>query len=210
MHPYLSRLGVDQEVQEFFEPFYSAGPHGDLCFSYGEDVERYGLAFHRVPVTPGFWRAGNLHFSQVSQVIVCSSAMDAIAWLQTHRHFFPTLHGLLFLSLAAAPRATHINWIKQFLPGKQFRLLFPKDILGNIADLKLAAGIRQIPIEIYLLPGEKLGVQFRLKTYVFEQAVFSLHAFEIAAGFRFHIPTQKPRAFESYFQQLKASAGIIT
>jgi hypothetical protein len=208
MHPYLSRLGVRPEVQAFFEPFYATGKTGDIYFDYGSDREHFGFAFHRVPFSSGLWMAGNTNFSQISQVIVCSSAMDAVAWLNIRYAFFSCLDGLLFLSIGGSVDAAQLQWIGHNLSGKRFRLLFDRDIIGRAADLKLAAAIRQHPIEIYLDPEGRVRVDFRFRSFVFAQAAFSLHAFEKASGHHFNIPAEKPKNNDSFFAQLKAAAGL--
>src|SRR5437868_1550822 len=97
MHPYLTRLGVRTEVQRFFEPFTDVGEKG-LLFNYGDAVEHYGFAFHRIPVSRNFWIAGNLNFAMVSQVVICSSAMEAVAFFHYHFTRFRCADNLLFLS----------------------------------------------------------------------------------------------------------------
>ena len=58
MHPYLTRLGVLPEVQALFEDSYHTAGHGDLIFDYGDAVEHYGMAFHKIPVSNHCWLAG--------------------------------------------------------------------------------------------------------------------------------------------------------
>src|SRR5579872_6333877 len=98
MHAYLARLGVRPEVQRFFEPFYQNDQNGNLCFAYGCETETYGLAFHRVPFTEHCWIAGNRNLNVVRKVVLCSSAMEAIAWLNCNLTAFPAVENTLFLA----------------------------------------------------------------------------------------------------------------
>jgi hypothetical protein len=207
MHPYLARLKIKPAVAAFFEPSYTTNETGDLLFPYGEDTEHFGFAFHRIPVVNHFWLAGNLRFPQVRAVIVCSSAMEAISWLNNNYSSFISLDNLLFLAVGARLCPGHIHFINRHLQGKTFSLLFGRDLLEHIADLKMAAGIRGVPVAIYCSDG-KVQVVFRSVVYEFREAEFSLPAFERITKFRFKIPALKPKGFDSFFDQLKANANL--
>ena len=209
MHAYLTRLGIRPEVQRFFRPFYRSDDLGNLVFAYGEALEHFGFAFHRVPVTDGFWLGGNLHFSQVRLVILSASALDAVSWLNKKGAAFPQTGNLLFVSLGAGVSEAQVLWIRQHLTGKQFRFLFARDVLGRMADLKLAAAIKGWPLSVYCGEGERVVVCFRQHHFSFSQEKFSLAAFEKAAGVRFGIATDKPKVHHSFFDELKAEAGLL-
>lgn len=208
MHPYLTRLKVKPAVQRFFEPYYFSHESGDLLFPYGDAVEHFGLAFHKVPVSDALWFGGNLQFSQVRQVMICSSAMEAISWLNNNYSSFGSLDNLLFVATGVSVCSEHIRFMNEHLQGKTFALLFGRDLLGHVADLKIAAGIRKVPVAIYFNSGEQLRVTFRSQVYNFDQAEFSLAAFERVTKFRFKIPAYMPKGFDSFFDQLKANANL--
>lgn len=208
MHPYFTRLGIRPEVQRFFRPFYDSDALGNLIFAYSDGMEHYGFAFHRVPATDGFWLAGNLQFSQVRLVILSASALDAVSWLNKKAAAFPQTENLLFVSLGAGVSEAVLLWIRAHLEGKAFRLLFGLDVLGGIADVKLAAAIKGWPLSVYLGAGEQVTVSFRSRIFSFRQENFSLAAFEKAAGIRFGVATDKPKVYNSFFDELKAEAGL--
>lgn len=209
MHPYFTRLGIRPEVQDFFRPFYRVDAIGNLLFTYGDETEHFGFAFHKVPVTDGFWLAGNLQFSQVRLVILSASALDAVSWLNKKAAAFPQTGNLLFVSLGAGVSEAALLWIRKHLAGKQFRLLFGRDLLGRMADLKLAAGIRGWPLSVYLGEGEQAVVCFRQHHFSFSQEKFSVAAFEKDAGVRFGIAADKPKVHNSFFDEHKAEAGLL-
>jgi hypothetical protein len=202
VHPFLIRLGILPEVQSFFEPFYSSDGTGNLVFNYGDSVEHYGFAFHRVPDSKHFWVAGNLNFSQVRQVLIGSSAMDCIAFFNFNFTDFRHTNNLLFLSIGVKPNAGQMRWIVDHLKRKAFTLIFGSDLLGRICDLKVAAGISRVPLEISIY-NESVVVDFRMNQYHFPQDNFSLNAFEKASGYRFHIRTAKSKNFDSWLSWLK-------
>lgn len=205
MHPYLTRLSVRPEVQEFFAPFYSSDPAGNLCFWYGAELEHFGIGFHRVPVSADFWLAGNLDLSQVRQVIISGSALDAVSWLNKKAAFLPHFENLLFFSTGAGINEEHIRWIKGNFRNKECRLVNSRDLPGGLADLKLAAAIRGLPLEIWFAD-DRIVAKFRFRIFPFSPEAFSLSAFEKASGFRFGIRTDKPKNHSTFFDELKAEA----
>jgi hypothetical protein len=209
MHAYFTRLGIRPEVQRFFRPFHGVDETANLLFVYGEEAEHFGFAFHKVPVTDGFWLAGNLHFSQVRLVILSASALDAVSWLNKKGATFPQTENLLFVSLGAGVSDVQLLWMRKHLAGKQFRLLFGRDLLGRMADLKMAAAIKGWPVSVYLGAGEQVVVCFRQHHFFFRQENFSLAAFEKAAGIRFGVATDKPKVHNSFFDELLAEAGLL-
>jgi hypothetical protein len=208
MHPYLTRLGIMPEVQAFFRPFYFSDDAGNLCFPYGKEDEQYGFAFHRVPITDDLWLAGNLHTSQVRLAIVSASALDAAAWLNKKYFSFADFGGLLFVSFGAGVSEAHIKWLSENLKGAQLRMIFAKDLLGRCADLKVAAAIRSLPLSIYVAQAEQIIVVFRSRKFIFSQEAITLNAFEKAARFRFGISATKPRSHNTFFDELRAGAGL--
>jgi len=204
MHPFLSRLGIRAEVQHFFQPFYHADASGNLVFPYGNDTEHFGFAFHRIPDTEMLWIAGNTNFHIARKVFICSSALEAVAYLSVKFPSFKRLDNLLFLSMGIRPGAEQIKWLTRNFSDKSFTLIFGKDILGRVCDLKIAAGISRIPAAIFI-SDDSVHVNFRSKNYIFPEQGFSLNAFERKAGYRFHTPAPKPLAYDSYLEQLKAN-----
>ena len=147
-HPYLTHLGVRQEVQDFFAPFIRSDNNNNLLFDYGDVVEHFGMAFHRIPVSENFWIAGSTNFSTVSQVVICSSAMEAIAFFHYNYYRCSRPGQLLFLSTGTQPMAEQFLWLRNNLADKEFLLVFGDDLLGRIAALKTAAAIRALPLSV--------------------------------------------------------------
>lgn len=208
MHPYLTRLGIRPEVQRYFRPFFRADEFGNLIFPYGDDREHFGFAFHRVPITDECWLAGNLHYAQVRLVILSASALDAVSWLNKKYYSIPFAQNLLFISLGAGISEAQLYWLKEELKGKKYQFIFTNDLLGRMADLKVAAAIRGWRTSVYVAADEKIAVSFRAANFLFSQGAFSLSAFEQAAGVRFGIPAIKPKLHISFFDELKAEAGL--
>nr|WP_294791042.1 hypothetical protein [uncultured Mucilaginibacter sp.] len=209
MHPYLSRLGVRPEVQEYFRLFYCADDLGNLIFPHGDVEEHFGFAFHRLPLTDDCWLAGNLCFPQVRRVILSASALDAVSWLNKKYDAFTSTQNLLFVALGTGISEVQLDWIRGNFSAKKCQLIFSNDLLGRLADLKVAAALRGWPLSVYADAEEKLIVNFRTANFCFRQDALSLSAFERAAGVRFGVSAPKPRSHHSFFEELKAEAGLL-
>ncbi|WP_183580309.1 hypothetical protein HDF18_13180 [Mucilaginibacter sp. X5P1] len=201
MHPYLTKLGIRPDVQFFFQPYFNSDSIGNLVFNYHDSFEHFGFAFHRAPDSEYLWLAGNTNFHQVRQVFICGSAMDAICFLNFNYSHFRHTHNLIFLSTGIKPNGEQVRWINETLNDKSFILVFADDLLGRVCDLKVAAGIRRLPITVSIT-GEQVVVTFRLRVFTFSFDLFSLNAFEKASGFRFNIRTMKPKNAVTYFSLL--------
>lgn len=203
MHAFLTRLGVRPEVQEFFAPHYHSDDIGNLIFPYGNDREHFGFGFHLVPDTEMLWLAGNPNSHMIRRIFICASAMEAIAFLSVKYPTFTNLDGLLFAAVGAKPSTEQMGWLTRHFGDRLFTLVFGKDILGRICELKVATGLSNMPVAIFI-EGEQIIVNYRFANHVFPAEAFSLNAFEKKTGCRFRMATQKPSAFDAYFDQLKA------
>ena len=201
MHPFLTRLGIRREVQEFFSPYYSGDSSGDLVFHYGRYTETYGMAFHHIPSTENYWLAGtDLAFAR--EIFICGSAMEAIAWLHIHYRAYNQTGNLLFISTGTRPCSEHFRWLKRWIKGKRSSLLFCNDLLGRVCDLKTAAALRNQTAAVSL-DNQKVAVTFRSKTFSCSRELFSLNAFEKQSEYRFHARTLKPKSANSWLDLVR-------
>jgi len=191
MHPFLTKLGVAPAVQDFFEPYFITDIEGNLVFSYGDEAEHFGFAFHRVP-PKGFWLAGSSNSAMIRFVFICESAMEAISYFSLNYHSFRQIEQCLFIAGDPAFK----------LPGKSCSLIFGKDILGKGRDLITAAKIRNMPLSL-LLTDNRVQIRFRQKNYDILQQSFSLSAFEKLSGYRFNLRICKPKKYDCWLDQLK-------
>lgn len=204
MNAFLTRLCILPEVQGFFTPHYYTNTAGNLCFSYGNEPEVYGLGFHRVPLT-GCWLAGPENLALVRHVFICSSAMEAIAWLNCNLPMFRTTDHLLFIATGSKLEESRFARLRMYLTVRKYFLIFGNDPLGCICDLKAAALLAGYPIEI-TVAGNDLGINFRNRHFTTACENFSLHSFERLSGYRFKVKTCKPGNHISWLAQLQAQS----
>lgn len=201
MFSLLNRLGVRPEVQQHFAPFL-AEAHGALQFDYGDSFEHYAPSFHVVPCSTTGWTAGNGDLNMVRQVLICCSAMEALAFLSLRFHTCPPPGHLLFVAVGNCLAGFNFDQPAFHLPGRKYALLFGRDILGRVADLFVAARLRKKQVAIRYEGQGQFAADYRGAQFAFSEADLSLHAFETASGLRTYIRTYNPTRFPSFLEQL--------
>jgi hypothetical protein len=197
MNHLLTRLGVSSEIQAFFKTS-AAG----LSFSYGDQQELYGEDFHTVPSTRNLWVAGT---QNATHVVIAYSVMEAMAFITLNRHRYPRLVQLAFVAIGNRLHNEQAVWVRKNFPGRKFTLVFGKDLIGRVTDIKLTAGIKNIAIRVYHTGSEILIYRGDL-SILFDQDHISLHGFQEAFGIRPRFRTAKPVQSLTYLDQLKHDA----
>ncbi|MFC0513162.1 hypothetical protein ACFFGT_03085 [Mucilaginibacter angelicae] len=191
MHPLLTELGVSEELQAYFDI-------DELRFDYGDEQEFFGPGFHLVPTTSDLWLAGNY---PATELIITSSAMEALAYMALNAWRHPANTVLSFIAIGNLPHTRQLNWIRAYCQKRKITLVFGNDLLGRLADITVAAGIRNKALRLYWHNGK---VQLTMNNTVFEAdpEKLSLNSFEKAAGFRTCIRTRKPTRHNTFLEQL--------
>lgn len=183
----LKKLGVPSNVRLFFEPWYEVQADGSIIFPFGDEYEHVGTDFHRVPTALNPWTAGSGPL-----VFISFSAIEAICFLTCYAHSFADLSLLQFIAIGN-------HWENvQSCPGK-ITLLFGKDILGRLTDIKLSLALRDKKVGIRYCTDDT----FEIDRHRFIETQITLSAFEKKLGIRSGIRTVKPRNFNTFFEQLK-------
>lgn len=193
MNTLLTRLGVPPELQLFFHAT------DELSFDYGDSYEHYGDGFHNVPTTSNLWIGGS---NNASRVIITYSAMEAIAFLTINRHRYPRLEQLAMIAIGNRLHNEQSSWIRKNFKGRQFILVFGKDLLGQLTAIKITAGIKNIAIRIFH-SGKEILICRGNQEHVFNQEQISLHAFQQTFGIRPRFRTGKPVRSLTFLDQLK-------
>jgi hypothetical protein len=192
----LTKLGISPEIQAFFNP------PDTLFFNYGDQQEHYGESFHTVPSTQNLWVAGT---QQATHIIITYSVMEAMSFISLNRHQYPKMEQLAFIAIGNRLYARQADWISQHFQGRKFTLVFGKDLLGHITDIKLTAGIKNIAIKIFHSRNEVMIYRDNM-LHVFNNEQISLHAFQEAFSIRPRFRTSKPVHSLTFLDQLKNDA----
>jgi hypothetical protein len=192
MNPILKRLGVQPEVQAFF--------HADeLRFNYGDAQEVYDEGYHYVPTTSAIWMAGNTY---APNVVITSSAMEAIAWYALHYSKYRDPHAFAFVSVGNLVYQEQLNWLRQQFPKRKFNLIFGKHLLGVLTDIRVAAGLMGKQISLSWQK-EKVRIDLDGRIAFLPDSACSLHSFEKAFGLYSGIRTRKCSPSTTYLMKLQ-------
>ncbi|MES2108727.1 MAG: hypothetical protein V4577_08275 [Bacteroidota bacterium] len=192
MEDLLTELGVSKELQAFFnitEPL----------FNYGNDLEYFGSGIHFIPTTSNLWVAGN---DMATELVITSSAMEAIAYLSLNTYRYPVTETICFIAIGNLPHAAQLNWIRVNRQKRKITLVFGNDLLGRLTDIAVACGLCNKAVRLCWSDG---GVEVFAngKQFKADPELLTLNNFEKAAGVRTGIRTRKPIRHDTFLEQLK-------
>lgn len=197
MNSLLNSLGIPSEIQAFF--CVASEP----SFSYGDLQELYGEGFHFVPSTRNLWVAGS---ETASDVIITYSAMEAMAFITLQQQRY-NIAQLAFIAIGNRLHEQQVNWIRMNYPGRRFTLVFSKDLLGRLADIKMAAGLLCKRVRLFQAQNQS---EIIIKQNGVCRSIagdrLSLHAYQKAFQLRSQIRTCKPKQSISFLDQLTHDA----
>jgi hypothetical protein len=189
----LEELGVPGELQALFNT-------PDCIFDFGDSYEHFGKDFHKVPTTQNIWHVAR---DAVTDVIVTHSAMEALAYVTLNRHLYRTIDGVACVAIGNYPHNLQTRWIRETFRRRKITLVFGNCILGILADIKVATGLRALPVKMHLSEG-MIQIECKGTSHGFDQDTLSLHVFEKAFGIRCGIRTRKPKKYITYLDELTA------
>jgi hypothetical protein len=195
MHKLLSQLHVPPEIQDFFEI-------GDeLRFDYGSGNEIFGSGFHFVPSANSFFIRG----SPISRYVVLTwSVMEAVAWSVFNLHCYRRMEHHTFVALGNRPDLVRIQALNLLFPKRKFILVFGSDLLGRATDIYVAATLKRHFSRLIIIDRETIEIRLEERVFRFEQERLSLNVFQKSFGIRTACHTSKPKAYNSYLDQLVA------
>lgn len=194
MNRLLTELGVPNDLQALFN-------NSDCLFDFGDSHEHFGEGFHRIPTSQNVWRMSR---DSATDVVITHSAMEAIAYITLNRYLHPSLDNIAFVALGNYPHAMQMNWIRETFKKRKITLVFGNCILGILADIRVVAGLRSLPLRMQI-DGNCIRLQCKDRTHKIDQSALSLYLFENAFGIRSGIKTSKPKEHLTYLDQLIAN-----
>jgi hypothetical protein len=192
MRTRLEQFGIPEQIRAFFNIQVPV-------FDYGDSFEHYGDGFHKIPATQNLWLDGN---RTAREVIITFSAMEAVAFLTMNRQRYPNYEQLAFIAIGSRFSPRQADWIRSNYRKRKFTLVFGKELIGNMTDIKMAAGLKGIQLRLHHT-GDKTIVQHIAGIKIFEDEQLSLHAWELAFGMRTGIRTRKPLKDINFLEELK-------
>lgn len=199
----LQKAGFKEEVLLFFENSFFSDSTGRALFPYnsngsGADVEILSLESHRVPNTVEIWKAGGELPALVRRVYVFSSAINAIAFF----HFYPDKlrppEHVAVASLGLVPCKLQSEYLGGKYPNAKVFAVFDNDILGRVADCKLALWLKGKDAK-FMYEAETLKINYQGRLYQNPGSDFSLFSFQKQTRLRLGVRTYKPGKYHNSF-----------
>lgn len=205
----LSRLGLDQTVQEYFNSDFEENEKGEVVFNYGDDkFEIYSIRKHVVPMLVQPWISHKKNFSAITDVYLFESAIEALCFVQfSSSKLKKDFDDSIFVSIGRLPSPQIADWLSDNLRDKKFHFVFPNTILGKVMDCRMAARLdnKSVKISHY---NETVFIDFLQKIYSIPEKVFSLNEFKKVANYRAkNFRTHKAREPHRTFKELISYLG---
>jgi hypothetical protein len=137
-----------------------------------------------------------------TEVIITSNAMEAIAFITANCHRYQSIECLSFAAVGNLPHFSQLRWLKANFKKRKFTLVFGKDILAVLAEIKIAAGLHNKRVA-FALSGPAILATLDKRCYEFEQESLSLNVFEKTCGIRTGVRTSKSLNHDTYLDQLR-------
>lgn len=202
----LQKEGFKEEVLLFFENSFFSDSSGRVLFPYksngnAEDLEILYPEAHSVPNTVEIWKAGGELPALVRRVYVFSSAINSIAFF----HFYPDKlrqpEHVAVASLGLVPCKLQVQYLDGKYPNAEVCVVFDNDILGRVADCKLALWLKGKDAR-FKYEAETLKINYQGRLYHISESDFSLFSFQKQTGLRLGVRTYKPGKYHNSFYSL--------
>ncbi|NVM66940.1 hypothetical protein FHW88_005258 [Mucilaginibacter sp. SG538B] len=195
MNRLLNSLGIPSEIQSFFDI------ENQLQFDYGAGIEVFDAGYHFVPSAETYYLRGS---PASRKVVVTCSVMEAIAWSFFNLHDYPDMEHHAFAALGNRPDLINFQGLTALFPKRKFVLVFGCDLLGRATDIYVAATLNRHLVRLDIIDRETIGIRLEQRIFQFEQERLSLNAFQKSFRIRTACRTSKPKAYNSYLDQLIA------
>lgn len=192
MNAFLTELGVPTELQAFFNS-------DDLQMNPEYDETNYDNSFYTDPAGADLWLAGD---ETAPDLVITSSALEAIAFMTVNAYRYPVPDTLLFIAVGDLPHARQLNWIRANRQKRKITLVFSNDLLGSLLDITVVAGLTGKSVRLRWTNG-MVTVTAGTRRFDASPDTLTLNSFERSAGFRSGVRTRKPHGFNTFLEQLK-------
>ena len=136
---------------------------GDLLFDYHNGQSEYfGAKGHLVPPDGGFWSSRSVDLNIISQVYICSSAMEAIAFLYFNAARFNRQREILFIAIG--PRYTYPVELFKQLGKVRINLVLGNSLIDILCAVRFCMDYKCTEVHFTL---QDESVVFRFSELVF-------------------------------------------
>lgn len=172
---------------------------GNLVFDYSTGQSEYfGLEFHTVPTSGGYWASKSIELNLIREIFVCSSAMEAIAFLYFNAHHYNRQDELLFLAIA--PRYNYPAKLSALGQDVKVNLLFGIEVFDILRCIKFCLDFKSTKVRFYF-EGESIQCLMADQTLSIQQKRISIRKFYSLCGIRPFFRQHKPKTYTSFLNQ---------
>jgi hypothetical protein len=182
---------------------YRADIPGSLIFDYNSgQSEHFGEKGHLVPLYGGFWSSRSVDLNIISQVYICSSAMEAIAFICFNSSRFNRPFELLFIAIG--PHYAYPEEIFKELGKVKINLVLGNDLIDVLRAIRFCMEYRGIKV-YFILQDELVVFRFTERIFFISQHRLSLRQFFLSAKirpfFRQYLPKSKISFLHDFLNQ---------
>ncbi|WP_316847244.1 hypothetical protein [Pedobacter psychrodurus] len=198
-----SAVSVARKICGIYGFSFRTDISGSVIFDYNGGLSEYfGKDGHLIAVAGDFWSSSVVNLNIVTQVFICSSAMEAVAFLHFNPSRFTRPDELLFIAIG--PDYHFPGEILKQTGKVQINLLLGGDLIENLRTIKFCMDYRGIAVHFTL--GDEM-VFFKLPGNIFciPQQLISLRRFfllvKIRPFFRQYVPKSKISFLHEFMNQ---------
>lgn len=176
---------------------------GSLLFDYyNGQSEQFGENGHLVPLDGGFWSSRSVDFNIISQVYICSSAMEAIAFIHFNSSRFNRPCELLFIAIS--PHYTYPGEIFKELGKVKINLVLGCGLIDTLRAIRFCMDYLGV-VAHFTLQDEHIFFRFSEHVLFIPQHCFSIRKVFLMANirpfFRQHLPKSKISFLHEFLNQ---------
>ncbi|RBQ08974.1 hypothetical protein DRW42_07130 [Pedobacter miscanthi] len=196
-------VSVAKGICERYRFSFRTDISGSLIFDYNSgESEHFGENVHLVPLNGGFWSSRLVDLNIISHIYICSSAMEAIAFIHFNSSRFSKPDGLLFIAISSC--YNYPESIVRRLGKVRVNLVLGNDLIDNLRAIKFCMDYKGIQVQ-FLTENEQVVFKVAERCFSLSQPGLSLRRFFLLAKirpfFRQYIPKSKISFLHEFLNQ---------
>ncbi|MFD1771370.1 hypothetical protein ACFSBF_16550 [Sphingobacterium suaedae] len=204
-------IDLKKEVWEYFLPYFSYDGN-TMEFNYARSGTISEKEFWKddvleCPSTTAIWLASDTAPELASHLFLGYSARDILSFAHFCTDWLIGSQSVAFAALGMLPSRIQIDWFRLKFPNAKVHALFGTDIIGRIADCKVALWLHQSDAEFrlvddYLMVNGKLSFTMLCDQFSFDRFK---RKYRLHSQMRTHKPTYPLGTYGDYFSILDKS-----
>lgn len=196
------------QLRDYFLRF-SCFENGSWKFPYYLDnteinSEYWCCSRSSIPSTAGIWLAADGFPAQVRHLFLAHSVSELICFCQCYSNWLDNPEAVAFAALGLLPSFQQLNFLSIQFPNAKVHTVFDTGVTGKVMDCKVALWLGKTDAS-FEVRDEQVKFNYREKSFIIAECIFSLNRFEKTTGLRSAIRTHKPKSGFVSHQELLIS-----